>query len=60
MPRLPVISGREAVAVFRRAGFEVKRQQGSHIILSKAGFSETLSVPDPYGSNSKLAMPGPR
>jgi len=46
MPRLPVISGRQAVAAFRRAGFEVKRQRGSHIILAKAGFPETLSVPD--------------
>lgn len=46
MPRLPVISGRQAVTAFRRAGFEVKRQRGSHIIMTKAGFSETLSVPD--------------
>ncbi len=46
MPRLPVISGRQAVAAFQRAGFEVKRQRGSHIIVTKAGFPETLSVPD--------------
>jgi predicted RNA binding protein YcfA (HicA-like mRNA interferase family) len=46
MPRLPVISGRQAVAALQRAGFEVKRQRGSHIIMTKAGFSETLSVPD--------------
>jgi hypothetical protein len=25
---------------------EVKRQLGSHIVMSKAGFSETISVPD--------------
>jgi predicted RNA binding protein YcfA (HicA-like mRNA interferase family) len=46
MPRLPVLSGRRAVAAFQRAGFEVKRQRGSHIIMGRAGFSETLSVPD--------------
>ena len=46
MPRLPVISGRQAVAAFQRVGFEVKCQRGSHIIMTKAGFSETLSVPD--------------
>ena len=34
------------MAVFRRAGFEVKRQHGSHIIMTKAGRPETLSVPD--------------
>ena len=46
MPRLPVISGGQAVAAFRRAGFEVKRQRGSHVIMTKVGVSETLSVPD--------------
>src|SRR5438552_10119638 len=46
MPRLPRISGREAVTVFERAGFETRRQHGSHIIMTKPGRVETLSVPD--------------
>ena len=46
MPRLPHVSGRQAVAAFEGAGFQVKRQRGSHIIMAKAGFPETLSVPD--------------
>jgi predicted RNA binding protein YcfA (HicA-like mRNA interferase family) len=46
MPRLPKVSGREAVAAFERAGFEVKRRRGSHIVMVKPGFAETLSVPD--------------
>ena len=46
MPRLPVISGREAVIAFQRAGFGVNRQRGSHIVMTRAGFSATLSVPD--------------
>lgn len=46
MPRLPRLSGREAVSVFQRAGFEVRRQRGSHIVMTKPGFPETLSVPD--------------
>ncbi len=46
MPRLPVISGRQAMAAFQRAGFEVKRQRASHIIMVKPGFPATLSVPD--------------
>lgn len=46
MPRLPRVSGREAVAAFRRAGFDDRRQRGSHIILTKVGRAETLSVPD--------------
>ncbi len=46
MPRLPRVSGRQAVSVFERAGFQVRRRRGSHIIMTKPGFSETLSVPD--------------
>jgi predicted RNA binding protein YcfA (HicA-like mRNA interferase family) len=46
MPRLPKLSGRDAVAAFQRTGFEVRRQRGSHIILTKPGFPATLSVPD--------------
>lgn len=46
MPRLPRISGREAVAAFQRTGFEIRRQRGSHIIMAKPGFAATLSVPD--------------
>ncbi len=46
MPRLPRLSGREAAAVFERAGFAVRRRRGSHIILTRAGHPATLSVPD--------------
>ncbi len=46
MPRLPRISGREAVAAFQRAGFEARRQRGSHVVLTRPGFPATLSVPD--------------
>ena len=46
MPRLPVISGREAVRAFERAGWKVSRREGSHIILTKAGIAATLSIPD--------------
>ena len=30
---LPRVSGRAAVAAFRRLGYEIDRQRGSHIIL---------------------------
>ena len=46
MPRLPVISGREVISAFERAGWNVSRREGSHVILTKAGISVTLSVPD--------------
>jgi len=44
---LPRISGREAVSVFRRIGYEVDRQSGSHIILRHtAEPHRRLTVPD--------------
>jgi len=46
MPALPVLSGRKAVRVFERFGWQVARQRGSHIILVKEGENVTLSVPD--------------
>lgn len=46
MPRLPVVSGREAVTAFERAGWQVRRRKGSHIILTKPGSLVSLSVPD--------------
>jgi predicted RNA binding protein YcfA (HicA-like mRNA interferase family) len=45
MPKLPRISGREAVRAFQRAGWEVARQRGSHVVLTKPGSIYTLSVP---------------
>ena len=35
MPKLPVISGIEAIKALERLGFFVVRQRGSHIVLRK-------------------------
>ena len=35
MPKLPVISGIEAIKALERLGFSVVRQSGSHIVLRK-------------------------
>ena len=45
MPRLPRISGQEAVRAFEKAGWEVSRQRGSHVVLTKPGSMYTLSIP---------------
>jgi len=45
MPPLPILRGRELVAIFERFGWNVVRQQGSHIILTKDGSMATLSIP---------------
>ena len=46
MPRLPRVSGREAVAAFEHAGFIVVRRRGSHIVMTKMGHAATLSIPE--------------
>ncbi len=43
---LPVISGREAVRAFERAGWTIARQRGSHVVLTKPGMLVNLSIPD--------------
>ena len=46
MGTLPVLSGREVVKVFASFGWEVARQSGSHIVMTKEGATITLSIPD--------------
>ena len=46
MPELPRLSGRGTVRAFELLGWQVIRQKGSHIILTKSGNIATLSVPD--------------
>ena len=43
--RLRLCSGAEAVKKFRRAGWSVDRQVGSHVMLVKLDYPYTLSVP---------------
>ena len=35
MPKLPRISGKEAIKILEKLGFNIVRQKGSHIILRK-------------------------
>ena len=37
MPPVPLLTPREAVSAFRPLGWDVARQRGSHIILTKEG-----------------------
>lgn len=45
-PQLPILSGREVVHVFEFLGWQVARQNGSHIIMTKKNELATLSVTD--------------
>jgi predicted RNA binding protein YcfA (HicA-like mRNA interferase family) len=46
MSRLPALSGRECVGLLEKAGFYVKRQEGSHIILRRNDPFSQVVVPD--------------
>ena len=44
--KLPVISGRECIKALERAGFYVKRQRGSHVVLRRDDPFAQVVVPD--------------
>ncbi|MCU1264155.1 MAG: putative periplasmic or secreted lipoprotein [Acidobacteria bacterium] len=46
MSSLPAISGGEVVRVFQKFGWNVARQSGSHIIMTKEGEIASLSIPN--------------
>ncbi len=46
MPQLPILSGAQTVRNFQRLGWNVARQRGGHIIMTKPGELVTLSVPN--------------
>jgi predicted RNA binding protein YcfA (HicA-like mRNA interferase family) len=39
------ISGKDAAKAFQKAGWKVRGQVGSHLVLTKAGVQANLSVP---------------
>ncbi|MGE0642344.1 MAG: type II toxin-antitoxin system HicA family toxin [Nitrospira sp.] len=46
MSKLPSLSGRACMKALERAGFVVKRQEGSHVILRRTQPFAQLVVPD--------------
>ncbi len=46
MASVPVLKPREVIKALEKFGWEVTRQKGSHIILTKKGHIATLSIPN--------------
>ncbi len=46
MPHLPILNAREVLAALNRAGFEQKRQNGSHIVLEHRATKRPVVVPN--------------
>lgn len=44
MPKVPRISGEDAVRAFKQAGFSQDRMRGSHCVLKKAGRPLLLTI----------------
>jgi predicted RNA binding protein YcfA (HicA-like mRNA interferase family) len=42
---LPVMKPKEVIAALEKAGFEQRRQTGSHIIMYKPGIRHLVSIP---------------
>ncbi len=46
MPPVPLLRPSEVIKAFETFGWEVVRQKGSYIIMTKTGHIATLSIPD--------------
>ncbi len=42
---MPIISGKDAIKTFSKAGWSVMRQTGTHVIMMKPESIVTLSIP---------------
>ena len=44
MASIPVLKPREIIKAFKNLGWEIARQHGSHIIMTRKGHIATLSI----------------
>ena len=44
-PRLKLCSGKQVVKRLQKVGWEIDRQKGSHIMMTKPDYPFTLSIP---------------
>ncbi len=46
MPPVPVLPPSTVIKTFQRLGWQVVRQKGSHVIMTRPGHIATLSIPN--------------
>lgn len=46
MPPVPLLPPSDVINMFQRLGWQIVRQKGSHIIMTKPGHIATLSIPN--------------
>jgi predicted RNA binding protein YcfA (HicA-like mRNA interferase family) len=47
LARLPVLSGRQVIAILEQHGFVRVRSRGSHVVMQKRTGASTITVPVP-------------
>lgn len=56
MPKLPVFSGKELIALLKKDGFEIVRQKGSHVSLQKETLKTVVPLHDELAKGTLLAL----
>jgi predicted RNA binding protein YcfA (HicA-like mRNA interferase family) len=46
MSKIPLLPPSDVIKMFQRFGWQIVRQKGSHIIMTKPGHIATLSIPN--------------
>ncbi len=46
MPSIPILHPSDVIKTFQRLGWQVVRQKGSHMIMTRPGHIATLSIPN--------------
>ena len=56
MAKIPVLSGKELIAVLKGLGFQVLRQKGSHISLQKGVYRTVVPLHDELARGTLLGI----
>ena len=56
MPKLPVFSGKELIALLKKDGFEIVRQKGSHVSLQKKTLKTVVPLHDELAKGTLLGI----
>jgi predicted RNA binding protein YcfA (HicA-like mRNA interferase family) len=56
MAKLPVLSGKELIKILERDGFQIVRQKGSHVSLSKGEFRTVVPLHSDLSKGTLLGI----
>ncbi len=56
MVRLPVLSGKEPIKALEKGGFQIVREEGSHISLQKGAYRTVVPLHDELARGTLLGI----